>query len=89
MENNCENCERRKPLRIVDMVSIAMSMITIMTVICAGFFWFYKTNALPNRMDKAEARLTTLENGLIENRTKTDLIYQSILRVETHILNKK
>ena len=78
--------DNRKPYRIADIISIALSIITLITVISAGFFWFYKTNALPTRVDDVEKRVDKLEKQLVENNTKTDLIYQAVLEIRGVLL---
>jgi hypothetical protein len=79
--------ERRK-VRITDIIQFALSVVTLMTVISAGFFWFYKTNALPERMDNAERRIAELEKHAIEQGTKTELIYQGILEIRSVLLRR-
>jgi hypothetical protein len=78
----------KRQCRATDIVSIAISLITLITVISAGFFWFYKTDELPNRVDKTEARLDKLENQMIENSTKTELIYQGVLEIRSVLLKR-
>lgn len=74
--------------RLADSVSIILSLITLCTVISAGFFWFYKTSALPGRVDDAEHRLDKIERQMVENNTKTELIYQGILEIRSVLLKK-
>jgi hypothetical protein len=52
------------------------------------FFWFHRTNELPARVTSAEQRLDKLEAQLIENSTKTDLIYGSVLEIRSVLLHK-
>ena len=79
--------EHRK-FRIADLISIILSLVTLFTVITAGFFWFYKTDALPARVEKTENRLTILETQMVENSTKTELIYQGILEIRSVLLRR-
>ena len=74
--------------RIADIVSISLSIITLLTVISGGFFWFYKTNALPSRVDSVEQRVDKLERQLVENNTKTELIYQGVLEIRSVLLRR-
>lgn len=78
--------ENRKPYRIADVLSIALSMLTLITIISGGFFWFYKTNALPTRVAKTEERLDKLEEQLITNNTKTDLLLQAVYEIRGVLL---
>ena len=79
--------EQRK-LRITDLLSIVLSLVTLITVISSGLFWFYKTDELPRRIDKTEARLDKLEAQMIENSTKTELIYQGVLEIRSVLLKR-
>lgn len=79
--------EQRKH-RITDLVSIILSITTLVTVVASGFFWFYKTNELPARVEKTENRLDKLETQMIENSTKTELIYQGVLEIRSVLLRK-
>lgn len=79
--------EHRK-LRITDIISIAVSVVTLVTVASSMFFWFYKTDGLPSRVEKTEQRIDKLEKQIIENNTKTDLIYQGILEIRGVLLRK-
>lgn len=79
--------EQRK-LRVTDLLSIVLSLVTLFTVIASGFFWFYKTNELPSRVDEAENRLDKLEAQMIENSTKTELIYQGVLEIRSVLLRR-
>lgn len=79
--------EHRK-LRIVDVISIAVSVVTLVTVASSMFFWFYKTDGLPSRVEATEKRLDKLEKQIIENNTKTDLIYQGILEIRGVLLRR-
>jgi len=79
--------ERRK-LRITDLISIAVSVVTLVTVVSSMFFWFYKTDGLPLRVENNEKRIDKLEKQIIENDTKTDLIYQSVLEIHSVLLRR-
>lgn len=79
--------EHRK-LRITDIISIAISVVTLITVASSMFFWFYKTDGLPSRVESNEKRIDKLEKQIIENNTKTDLIYQGILEIRGVLLRK-
>lgn len=79
--------EHRK-LRITDIISIAVSVVTLVTVASSMFFWFYKTDGLPSRVEANEKRLDKLEKQIIENNTKTDLIYQGILEIRGVLLRR-
>lgn len=79
--------EKRK-FRVTDLISITVSIITLFTVIASGFFWFYKTNELPARVKDTESRLDKLEGQMIENKTKTDLIYQGVVEIRTVLLKR-
>ena len=79
--------EHRK-LRITDIISIAVSVVTLITVASSMFFWFYKTDGLPSRVENNEKRIDKLEKQIIENNTKTDLIYQGILEIRGVLLRK-
>lgn len=78
--------DEHKHFRLADFISIVLSIVTLLTVISAGFFWFYKTSALPQRVDSAEKRLDKIEKQMIENNIKTELIYQAILEVRSVLL---
>lgn len=80
--------EDRRKFRLTDLVSLLLSIVTLITVISGGFFWFYKTNSLPTRVDTVEQRVDKLEKQLIENNTKTDLIYQAVLEIRSVLLQK-
>lgn len=77
-----------KKLRITNIISIAVSVITLITVASSMFFWFYKTDGLPSRVENNEKRIDKLEKQIIENNTKTDLIYQGILEIRGVLLRK-
>lgn len=77
-----------KKLRITEILSIIVSSTTLITVISGAFFWFHQTSMLPNRMENAEKRIDKLEAQLIENNTKTELIYQAVLEVRSVLLKK-
>lgn len=74
--------------RIADIVSIILSLVTLLTVISGGFFWFYKTNSLPSRVESVEQRVDKLERQLVENNTKTELIYQGVLEIRSVLLRR-
>lgn len=74
--------------KLTEILSITISLVTLVTIISAGFFWFYKTNSLPARVDIAEQRLDKIEKQMIENSTKTDLIYSSVLEIRAVLLRK-
>lgn len=80
--------ENRKPYRITDIISIILSIVTLVTVISGGFFWFYKTNSLPGRVDDVEKRVSELETKLVENNTKTDLVLQAVYEIRSVLLKK-
>lgn len=73
-------------IRITDIASIAVSIITLVTVASSMLFWFYKTDGLPARVENNEKRIDKLEKQIIENNTKTDLIYQGILEIRGVLL---
>lgn len=75
-------------LRISDIVSLTISVVTLLTVVSGGFFWFYRTDALPSRVDSVEQRVDKLEKQLVENNTKTDLIYQAVLEIRSVLLKR-
>lgn len=84
-----------KKLKVADILSITLSTITLITVISVGFFWFYKTDELPRkvqetnlRVELAESRLDKLELQMVENSTKTQLIYQGVLEIRSVLLKK-
>lgn len=74
--------------RISDGISITVSVITLLAVISSMFFWFYKTSELPAKVERHEERLDKLEKQIIENNTKTDLIYQGVLEIRGVVLRK-
>ena len=78
----------RRPLRFTDMISIAVSVVTLVTVASSMLFWFYKTDGLPSRVENNEKRIDKLEKQIIENSTKTDLIYQGVLEIRGVLLRK-
>ena len=78
----------QKNLKFTDILSIAVSVITLVTVASSMFFWFYKTDGLPSRVENNEKRIDKLEKQIIENNTKTDLIYQGILEIRGVLLRK-
>ena len=63
----------KKHFRIADILSISLSVITLFTVVSAGFLWFHKTNALPNRVAKTEQRLDDLEDYIIRESDNKNL----------------
>lgn len=79
--------EHRK-LRLTDIISIAVSIVTLVTVASSMFFWFYKTDGLPSRVENNEKRIDKLEKQIIENNTKTELIYQGVLEIRSVLLRK-
>ena len=79
--------ENRK-LRLTDIISIAVSIVTLVTVASSMFFWFYKTDGLPSRVENNEKRIDKLEKQIIENNTKTELIYQGVLEIRSVLLRK-
>lgn len=78
----------QKNLKFTDILSIAVSVITLVTVASSMFFWFYKTDGLPSRVENNEKRIDKLEKQIIENNTKTDLIYQGVLEIRGVLLRK-
>lgn len=78
----------QKNLKFTDSISIAVSVITLITVASSMFFWFYKTDGLPSRVENNEKRIDKLEKQIIENNTKTDLIYQGVLEIRGVLLRK-
>ena len=79
--------EHRK-LSVTDIISITVSAVTLITVASSMFFWFYKTSELPAKVEHHEERLDKLEKQIIENNTKTDLIYQGVLEIRGVLLRK-
>ena len=77
--------ERRK-YRISDIISVIVSCITLCTLVVSMVFWFFKTDALPARVEKTEKRLDDVETELIKNSTKTDLIYQGVIEIRSVLL---
>lgn len=75
-------------LSIAETLSVILSLVTLISVVSSMFFWFYRTNELPARVTSAEQRLDKLEAQLIENSTKTDLIYGSVLEIRSVLLHK-
>lgn len=75
-------------LSIVETLSVILSLVTLISVVSSMFFWFHRTNELPARVTSAEQRLDKLEAQLIENSTKTDLIYGSVLEIRSVLLHK-
>lgn len=78
--------EQRGIAKLSEIVSLSVSIITLITLICGALFWFYQTNALPARVKKNEERIDKLQAQLIENNTKTDLIYQGIIEIRGVLL---
>lgn len=78
----------QKTLKFTDILSIAVSVITLVTVVSSMLFWFYKTDGLPSRVENNEKRIDKLEKQIIENNTKTDLIYQGVLEIRGVLLRK-
>lgn len=77
-----------KKLRLTDILSITVSIVTLVTVASSMFFWFYKTDGLPSRVENNEKRIDKLEKQIIENNTKTELIYQGVLEIRSVLLRK-
>lgn len=77
-----------RPLSIAETLSVILSLVTLISVVSSMFFWFHRTNELPARVTSAEQRLDKLEAQLIENSTKTDLIYGSVLEIRSVLLHK-
>lgn len=77
-----------KRLSILEYLSIIVSLITLITVVSSMFFWFHRTNELPARVTTTEQRLDKLEAQMIENSTKTDLIYSSVLEIRSVLLRR-
>lgn len=75
-------------LSIAETLSVILSLVTLISVVSSMFFWFHRTNELPARVTSAEQRLDKLEAQLIENSTKTDLIYSSVLEIRSVLLHK-
>ena len=75
-------------LSIAETLSVILSLVTLISVVSSMFFWFHRTNELPARVTSAEQRLDKLEAQLIENSTKTDLIYGSVLEIRCVLLHK-
>lgn len=69
-------------------LSVIISIFTLLTVIFSGCFWVYKTNALPQQVDNHEERIAKLEKQIVENNTKTELIYQAVLEIRRAIIYK-
>ena len=76
-------------VKFTDVLSISLSVATLLTVISAGFFWFYQTDALPQRLDVTEKRISKLEAQMVENSTKTELIYQGVLEIRSVLLRRQ
>jgi hypothetical protein len=86
--------EQRK-FRLTDLLSITLSIVTLFTVVASGFFWFYKTDELPKKINEvqekvaiSETRIDKLEAQMIENKTKTELIYQGVLEIRSVLLKR-
>ena len=75
-------------LTIAEKFSLAVSCITLLSVLFAGAFWFYKTNELPKVTEIHEKRISQLEKQVAESTTKIDLIYQSVLEIRRVLLYK-
>lgn len=76
-------------LSLGEHLSIILSLVTLITVISSMFFWFHRTNELPARVTSNEKRLDKLEAQMIENNTKTDLIYRGVLEIRGVLLHTK
>ena len=74
--------------RIADIVSISLSIITLLTVISGGFLWVYKTDSVPSQVDSVEQRVDKIELQIVENNTKTELIYQGVLEIRSVLLRR-
>lgn len=62
--------------------------IHIITVAFAVLFWFFTIYGLPPRVSKLEGEVQTMQRQLERNDTKTDIILDSVKRMETFILNR-
>lgn len=78
-----------KHLSLGEHLSIMLSLVTLITVISSMFFWLHRTNELPARVANTERRLDNLEAQMIENNTKTDLIYRGVLEIRSVLLRLK
>lgn len=79
----------RRHLSLGEHLSIILYLVTLITVISSMFFWFHRTNELPARVTNNEKRLDKLEAQMIENNTKTDLIYSGVLEIRSVLLHTK
>ena len=57
-------------------------------VLFAIGFWLFTMYGLPPRVDKLERDVSTLEKTVIAEEVKTDMIFQSVTRIENLLLNK-
>ncbi len=80
--------EQNRHLSIAETISVILSLVTLISVISSMFFWFHRTNELPARVTNTEKRLDKLEAQMIENATKTDLIYSSVLEIRSVLLHR-
>lgn len=69
-------------------ISMLLSICTLIGVIGTCGFWFYETNELPKKVQDHETRIAALEKQMVENNTKTELIYQAILEVRRAVVYK-
>lgn len=76
-------------LSVAEKFSIAVSCITLISVLFAGTFWIYKTNELPTIAENHEERITQLEKQMAESTTKIELIYQSVLEIRRVLMYQK
>lgn len=83
-------------LRLTDRLSIALSVVTITTVLSSCLFWIYKTDELPtrvgkveSRVDKTEIRIDKLERQMVENSTKTDMILREVIEIRSFLLSNR
>ena len=70
-------------------LSIALSVLTLLGILFTGSFWFFKTNELPQQVNNHEERISQLEKQMVENNTKTELIYQAILEIRRAVVYDK
>lgn len=70
-------------------ISLAISLITLLSFIGGFYWWIYKTNELPTRISDHEERITKLEKQMIEYNTKIDLIYASVLEIRRVLIYNK
>lgn len=68
-------------LSLPEKISITISCFTLITFVSAFYFWFYKTNELPVKVENHEERIAKMEKQLVEYNTKIDLIYDSVIEI--------